>query len=223
MKQYLKNTWEGIWTVLVGMKVTFKHLFTPAVTIQYPDEHRPIPDRARNRLYVNIDDCIGCMQCQRACPVQCINIETVKAVPGDEPGVTSQGSKKALWVTKFEIDFAKCMYCQLCVFPCPTECIYMTEVFEFSEDKREDLLYNFSNLNLTEILDKKKKYEEFMAKKAAEKAAAAKAKAEASAKAKAEAEAKAKAEAAKKDAPAEEKKEEKEEKNDNQSSSEQKQ
>ncbi len=223
MKQYLKNTWEGIWTVLVGMKVTFKHLFTPAVTIQYPDEHRPIPDRARNRLYVNIDDCIGCMQCQRACPVQCINIETVKAVPGDEPGVTSQGSKKALWVTKFEIDFAKCMYCQLCVFPCPTECIYMTEVFEFSEDKREDLLYNFSNLNLTEILDKKKKYEEFMAKKAAEKAAAAKAKAEAAAKAKAEAEAKAKAEAAKKDAPAEEKKEEKEEKNDNQSSSEQKQ
>ena len=191
MKQYLKNTWEGIWTVLIGMKVTLKHLFTPAVTIQYPDEHRPIPDRARNRLYVNIDDCIGCMQCQRACPVQCIDIETVKAVPGDEPGLTSLGTKKALWVTKFEIDFAKCMYCQLCVFPCPTECIYMTEVFEFSEEKREELVYNFSNLNLVEIADKKKKYEELMAKKAAEKAAAAKAKAEAAAKAKAEAAAKA--------------------------------
>ncbi len=191
MKQYLKNTWEGIWTVLIGMKVTLKHLFTPAVTIQYPDEHRPIPDRARNRLYVNIDDCIGCMQCQRACPVQCIDIETVKAVPGDEPGLTSLGTKKALWVTKFEIDFAKCMYCQLCVFPCPTECIYMTEVFEFSEEKREELVYNFSNLNLVEIADKKKKYEELMAKKVAEKAAAAKAKAEAAAKAKAEAAAKA--------------------------------
>ncbi len=191
MKQYLKNTWEGIWTVLIGMKVTLKHLFTPAVTIQYPDEHRPIPDRARNRLYVNIDDCIGCMQCQRACPVQCIDIETVKAVPGDEPGLTSLGTKKALWVTKFEIDFAKCMYCQLCVFPCPTECIYMTEVFEFSEEKREELVYNFSNLNLVEIADKKKKYEELMAKKAAEKAAAAKAKAEAAAKAKAEAASKA--------------------------------
>ncbi len=220
MKQYLKNTWEGIWTVLVGMKVTLKHLFTPAVTIQYPDEHRPIPDRARNRLYVNIDDCIGCMQCQRACPVQCIDIETVKAVPGDEPGLTSQGSKKALWVTKFEIDFAKCMYCQLCVFPCPTECIYMTEVFEFSEDKREDLVYNFSSLNLVEIADKKKKYEDFMAKKAAEKAAAAKAKAEAAAKAKAEAEAKAKAEAAGKK---EEKPEAKKDENDNKSSTEQKQ
>ena len=190
MKKYLKNTWEALWTIFIGMKITFKHLFVPAVTIQYPDEHRPIPDRARNRLYVNIDDCIGCMQCQRACPVQCINIETVKAVPGDEPGNTSLGTKKALWVTRFEIDFAKCMYCQLCVFPCPTECIYMTEVFEFSEDKREELVYNFSNLNLVEIAEKKKKYEEFMAEKAAQKAAAAKAKAEAAAKAKAEAAAK---------------------------------
>ncbi len=199
MKKYLKNTWEALWTIFIGMKITFKHLFVPAVTIQYPDEHRPIPDRARNRLYVNIDDCIGCMQCQRACPVQCIDIETVKAVPGDEPGLTSLGTKKALWVTKFEIDFAKCMYCQLCVFPCPTECIYMTEVFEFSEDEREELVYNFSNLNLVEIAEKKKKYEQFMAEKAAQKAAAAKAKAEAAAKAKAEAAAKAKAEAAAKE------------------------
>ncbi len=193
MKKYLKNTWDALWTIFIGMKVTWKHLFIPSVTIQYPDEHRPIPDRARNRLYVNIDDCIGCMQCQRACPVDCIDIKTVKALPTDELGLTSKGTKKALWVTQFNIDFAKCMYCQLCVFPCPTECITMTKVFEFSEYEREKLLYNFSNLTLSEVKEKEENYAKFMEKKAAEKAAAA------AAKAKAAAEAKAKQEAEKKD------------------------
>ncbi|MBN1302344.1 MAG: NADH-quinone oxidoreductase subunit I [Melioribacteraceae bacterium] len=184
MKQYLKNTWEGIWTVLIGMKITFKHLFVPAVTIQYPDVKVPLPERVRNRLYVNMDDCIGCDQCARACPVSCIEIETVKSLPTEDLGKTSNGKKKALWVTKFNIDFAKCCYCQLCVFPCPTECIYMTDIYEFSEFKREGLLYNFSTLTHEEVLEKKANFEKFQAEKEAQKAAEAKAKAEVAAKTK---------------------------------------
>ncbi len=178
MREYLKNTWLGIWTVLVGMKITFKHLFIPAVTIQYPDVKVPLPERVRNRLYVNMDDCIGCDQCARACPVNCITIETVKGLPTDDLGITSNGKKKALWVTKFDIDFAKCCYCQLCVFPCPTECIYMTDIYEFSEFKRNDLHYNFSTLSTDEGEEKKLNWEKFQAEKEAQKAAAAKQKAE---------------------------------------------
>ncbi len=173
MKQYLRNTWQGLWTVLVGMKITFKHLFTPAVTIQYPDVKAKMPERVRNRLFVNIDDCIGCDQCSRACPVSCIDIETVKSVPGEDLGITSNGKKKALWVTNFTIDFAKCCYCQLCVFPCPTECIYMTDVYEFSEFERENLLYKFSTLNEDEVSQKKINFEKFQAEKEAQKAAVA--------------------------------------------------
>ena len=173
MKQYLKNTWDGIFTVLVGMKITFKHLFTPAVTIQYPDVKVTLPERVRNRLYVNIDDCIGCDQCSRACPVSCIEIETVKSIPGDDLGITSNGKKKALWVTKFNIDIAKCCYCQLCVFPCPTECIYMTNVYEFAEFERSNLLYKFANLTDEEVSQKKINYEKMQAEKEAQKAAAA--------------------------------------------------
>lgn len=194
MKQYLKNTWDGIYTVLVGMKITFKHLFEPYVTIQYPEVRVPMKDRVRNRLFVDMDDCIGCLQCERACPVNCIKIETVKALPTDDLGQTSQGKKKALWVTKFDIDFAKCCYCQLCVFPCPTDCIKMTDVYEFSEYERENFIYNFSTLTKPEIEEKEKNFAEFQAKKEAEKAAAAKAKAEAAANAKAEEEQKAKEE-----------------------------
>jgi NADH-quinone oxidoreductase subunit I len=155
------------------MKVTFKHLFVPAVTIQYPDVKLPLPERERNRLYVNMDDCIGCDQCARACPVNCITIETVKGLPTEDLGKTSNGKRKALWVTKFDIDFAKCCYCQLCVFPCPTECIYMTDVYEFSELEREDLVFSFITLTPQEVEEKKNNFAKMEAEKAAKKAAAA--------------------------------------------------
>lgn len=173
MKQYFENIWTGVVTVLIGMKVTFKHLFVPAVTIQYPDVKPELPERERNRLYVNMDDCIGCDQCARACPVDCIEIETVKSLPNEDLGKTSNGKKKALWVTTFNIDIAKCCYCQLCVFPCPTECIYMTDVYEFSEFSRNSLVYNFVTLTPQEIAEKKDNYAKLEAEKAAQKAAAA--------------------------------------------------
>jgi NADH-quinone oxidoreductase subunit I len=173
MIQYFKNIWTAIATILIGMEITFKHLFVPAVTIQYPSVKPKLPDRERNRLYVNFDDCIGCDQCSRTCPVECISIETVKALPSEDLGKTSQGKKKALWVTEFTIDFAKCCYCQLCVFPCPTECIYMTDTYEFAEYERSNLIYNFSILTSEESEKKKVNFARFEAEKAAEKAAKA--------------------------------------------------
>ncbi|MGD8781934.1 MAG: NADH-quinone oxidoreductase subunit I [Ignavibacteria bacterium] len=178
MRQYFINTWQAIYTVLVGMRVTFKHLFVPSVTIQYPDVKLPMVDRVRNRLFVNMDDCIGCDQCARACPVSCIEIETVKSIPGEDLGKTSNGKKKALWVTKFDIDIAKCCYCSLCVYPCPTECIYMTDSYEFAEFERNDLVYKFATLTPDLVEEKKANYEKFTAEKEAKKAAAAKAKAD---------------------------------------------
>jgi NADH-quinone oxidoreductase subunit I len=153
-------------------------MFYKSVTIQYPEQRLQLPERERNRLFVNIDDCIGCDQCARACPVSCIKIETIKAVPGDivgKTGTTSQGKKKALFVSKFDIDLAKCCFCQLCVFPCPTECIYMTDVFEYSEFKRENLVYRFSDLTTERVEEKRRKAEEFAAEQEKKKAEAAKA------------------------------------------------
>ena len=163
----------SIWTVLIGMKITFLHMFTPAVTIQYPDVKLKLPERARNRLYVNMDDCIGCFQCDMACPVDCFNIETIKALPTDDLGVTSTGQKKKLWVTKFDIDIAKCCYCGLCVYPCPTECIKMTDVYEFAEFNRDNLVYNYITLTPSEVEKVKATAAEYEKEQAAKKAAAA--------------------------------------------------
>lgn len=177
MTQYFKDLFKGIWTVLVGMKVTFGHMFVPAVTIQYPDVKVKLPERARNRLYVNMDDCIGCDQCSMACPVDCITIETVKSLPTDDLGLTSTGQKKRLWVTKFDIDIAKCCYCGLCVPPCPTECIRMTDVYEFAEFDRHNLIYNFATLTPAEVAEVKRKAAEYEKEQAAKKTAAQAAKA----------------------------------------------
>lgn len=177
MKEYFSNIYSGLMTVFTGMKITFDHLFTKAVTIQYPEIQPPMVDRVRNRLYVNMDDCIGCDQCARACPVNCIEIETVKSLPTEDLGKTSNGKKKALWVTKFDIDIAKCCYCQLCVFPCPTECIYMTDTYEFSEYDRKNLVFNFTTLTKEEAAEKTANFQKFDEEKKAAKLAEAAAKA----------------------------------------------
>ncbi len=173
MIKYFRDIFVSVWTILVGMWVTFRHLFIPAVTIQYPDVKLQLPERARNRLYVNIDDCIGCDQCSNACPVDCIEIETVKSLPTEDLGMTSTGQKKRLWVTKFDIDIAKCCYCGLCVPPCPTECIKMTDVYEFSEFDRHHLIFNYSAMTPPQVEAVRARTAVYEKEQAAKKAAAA--------------------------------------------------
>jgi formate hydrogenlyase subunit 6/NADH:ubiquinone oxidoreductase subunit I len=176
MGRYFRNIWDGTVTVLIGMKVTWRHLFTRSVTIQYPDVKMKLPERARNRLYVNMDDCIGCDQCAMACPVDCITIETIKSTPDVDLGLTSVGTKKRLYVPRFDIDIAKCCYCGLCVPPCPTECIKMTDVYEFSEFDRDRLVYRYATMTPQEIDQAKAKLAAHEKEQAAKKAAAAAAK-----------------------------------------------
>lgn len=164
MKEYLNHIYQAVSSISIGLTITFKQMFHKSVTIQYPEQRLQLPERERNRLFVNMEDCIGCDQCAKACPVNCIDIETVKVIPGDvvgKTGVTSQGKKKALHVTNFTIDFAKCCYCQLCVFPCPTVCIYMTDVFEFSSFERDVLKYQFADLTPKQSAEKKEMYAKY--------------------------------------------------------------
>ncbi len=184
MGRYFANIWETITTLLVGLGVTWRHLYhsrRDIVTLQYPVERWPRPERKigfdhskynviRSRLHVDIDDCIGCLKCQRACPVSCIKIETVKApVRGEDipevrhVGVTSNGTKKALLVTRFHIDMSECCYCNLCTYPCPEDCIYMTGgpnshkhpiEYEFSETVRSNLIYQFAKEVSPEVLER---------------------------------------------------------------------
>ncbi|NQU82060.1 MAG: NADH-quinone oxidoreductase subunit I [Bacteroidetes bacterium] len=166
MVKYFKNIWSGIYTVIIGMKITLRHLFVKKVTIQYPDERFTLPERERNRLKLEMSRCNGCRSCTIACPVDCILIETVKASPDDpQKEFYFDGKERKMWVTKYEIDFAKCCYCGLCTEACPTDAIKHTEEYEYSEYKIENLVYKFQTLSPEEIKEKERLIEEFRAKK----------------------------------------------------------
>jgi formate hydrogenlyase subunit 6/NADH:ubiquinone oxidoreductase subunit I len=38
MKTWLVDLWQGFFTVLVGMKITWRHLFVQKATLHYPEE-----------------------------------------------------------------------------------------------------------------------------------------------------------------------------------------
>ncbi|MFA6469629.1 MAG: NADH-quinone oxidoreductase subunit I [Bacteroidota bacterium] len=170
---YFNDIYRTFNSAMIGMKVTIKQMVSPTVTLQYPRAKKQMPDRVRNRLYMNFDDCIGCELCAKACPVDCIEIDVMKAPPTESLGETSTGQKKRIYVTKFDIDIAKCCYCGLCVFPCPTECLKMTDVYEFSEYDRTNLIYNFGTMSPVEIETAKMKVKLYDEGQAAKKAAAA--------------------------------------------------
>lgn len=144
---WFKDVWEGFWTVLVGMRITWRHVFTQPATLQYPSVKWPLPPRSRMRLFMKYEDCIGCGQCARACPVQCISIKAEKR-DKEKPAIwASTGNPIKLDVSVFDIDMSLCCYCNLCVYPCPTECIYMTPEYEFASGDLTEHLYRFAKPN----------------------------------------------------------------------------
>ncbi|MBX3044317.1 MAG: 4Fe-4S binding protein [Candidatus Kapabacteria bacterium] len=182
---YFKKIYDGLSTTGVGMKITLEHLFGKKVTNQYPEIYHPItsgdmPLNSRNRLFVDMAGCDGCDSCAKACPINCIEVETVRVTPDEEnvPDMNN-GKKRKMWVTKHEIDFAKCCFCSLCTLVCPTEAIYMTQEFEYSEFDRENLKYNFSDLTPEQVVEKKASFEQYQIKKKEEQEAKKKADAEA--------------------------------------------
>ena len=111
-------TWRHLWQARRRRMSTdirkgdFFDLQEGIVTIQYPQETIPIPDNGRYRLHNEMDDCIVCDKCVKVCPVDCIEIEPIRAI--EEVGRASDGSPIRLYAAKFDIDMAKCCYCGLC-------------------------------------------------------------------------------------------------------------
>jgi NADH-quinone oxidoreductase subunit I len=141
---WLRDVWEGFSTVLVGMNITWRHLFVSKVTLHYPEEKWQLPPKSRMRLFMKYEDCIGCGQCARACPVDCIYIKTDKRAPTAAPIWAADGTPIKLDTKVFDIDMSLCCYCNLCTYPCPTNCIYMTPEYEFATTDLTNHLYHFA-------------------------------------------------------------------------------
>jgi NADH-quinone oxidoreductase subunit I len=104
-----------------GMWLTLRTLFRRPVTVMYPVEKEiPLP-RARGVIALDVEACTVCMLCARECPDWCIYIEGHKV---EQPPAQPGGRVRSRSVLdRFDIDFALCMYCGICVEVCPFDAL----------------------------------------------------------------------------------------------------
>ena len=159
MKRYVGNVGNTTLTVLKGLRVTLINLFRTPITIQYPEVDirqkdlkafgykgplGPLPDRFRGFLHVNPEICIACDLCMKACPIDCIRIESTKIDKTTIQGKDGKAVNKAKHPVRFDIHLGKCMYCGLCVEPCPTGAISFSKEFEGATSTLNTLVVHFA-------------------------------------------------------------------------------
>jgi NADH-quinone oxidoreductase subunit I len=126
----IQDVAAGFITAVKGMAVTFKEMFEPAVTVQYPLQKREMPERMRGMLVNDVSTCIACSKCVKICPVDCIIVEAV-------------GKGKARKPALFQVDFIKCCWCALCVEVCPTPCLFMSKDYETVFTDKSQMIRDF--------------------------------------------------------------------------------
>ena len=145
IKEYFSSLIEGTQSLIKGMEVTGKELFTKKVTEQYPENRAElkIPERFRATLQFIYDDegyhkCIACKTCERNCPNGTIEIVTRM--------VDLPNGKKKMKLDKYMYDLGSCTFCGLCVSTCPTNAIEFSNDFEQAVFRREALLKQLNYL-----------------------------------------------------------------------------
>lgn len=85
--------------------MTFGSLFKKPETVLYPFEQRPAPVGLKGHVANEVESCILCGICQKACPAEAITVQ----------------KKERSWA----IDPFLCVQCGACVRACPKDCLTM--------------------------------------------------------------------------------------------------
>jgi len=131
-----------------GLGVTFKTMINTwtkgAVTVQYPHEKEDLAPRTRGVIALKEENCTVCMLCARECPDWCIYIEGHKE---KRPPRREGGKPRTVnALDRFDIDYALCMYCGICVEVCPFDALFWTPEYEYSESSIAGLLHDKDRL-----------------------------------------------------------------------------
>jgi formate hydrogenlyase subunit 6/NADH:ubiquinone oxidoreductase subunit I len=147
---YFQEVWRGIRSVSGSCMTALPYLLNirsgelrKEVTEQYPDPvssrtEDDLPPRARGFLHNDIEKCTGCRECEKVCPVQCITVE-------NELGA----DETKTWVAVYDIDFARCTFCGLCVESCHPASLTHTKRFEGAVYSPSEMVASFGRGRVT--------------------------------------------------------------------------
>ncbi len=131
--------------IISGLGITFKQIFKPTITLQYPEDRPEIPENYRGVPTLVKDPngrekCVSCQLCEFVCPPKAIRI-----LPGeiDDEAENAHVEKAP---QEFDINMLRCIYCGLCQEVCPEEAIWLQDVFSLSGYSREEMINNKEKL-----------------------------------------------------------------------------
>lgn len=133
---------KDIGTILRSIWMVLLQAFNKRETRMYPDDTSSCiinSFRYRGRIILTRNEvgqerCVACNLCAVACPVGCISLKKGNSADGR-------------WYPEFfRINFSRCIFCGMCEEACPTAAIQLISDFEMSEFKRQDLVYEKSDL-----------------------------------------------------------------------------
>ncbi len=134
--------WEKLYLpeIVRGLLTTFKHIFRPKFTRQYPEERWDAPDSFRGRPVLVLDDnnverCVACGLCSRVCPPLAIEVQA-----------SETELLKERYPVRFEINMLRCIFCGFCEEVCPEEAIVMSKDYELVFRNPEDAMYSKDRL-----------------------------------------------------------------------------
>ncbi len=128
-----------------GFALTFKTMFRPVVTTEYPDVKREPQPRFHGRHQLNrhpdgLEKCVGCELCAWVCPADAIYVQ------GEDNTAERRYSPAERYAVDYQINYLRCIFCGLCIEACPTRALTMLHDYELSGDSREALIFTKEQL-----------------------------------------------------------------------------
>lgn len=133
--------WEKLYIpeLAKGLGITFKQMFKPKFTRQYPEERWEPTGSYRGRPVLVEENgherCVACGLCSRVCPALAIEVQAAET-----------DREKERYPVKFEINMLRCIFCGFCEEVCPEEAIVMSKDYELVFESQEEAIFGKDRL-----------------------------------------------------------------------------